>query len=167
VYTTDAIQLKEAPLVIEEPRIVQTEPLHFAGLHLRIPVAEIQKTMGAGLAEVSAALQARHTPPTGPWFTHHYVRPMEFFDFKICFPVAEPFPGEGRVEPGIWPAMPVARTVFHGNYSGLPAAWGELEAWMKQNGHTGGTEFWERYTVGPDSDPKPENWRTELNWPLA
>ena len=153
--------------MIETPRILETEPQHYAAVRRTVPLNEISKIMDPSVKLVLAALEAQNRPPTGPWFTHHLRRPMDFFDFEVCFPVDSPIEPAGEVYPGIWPAMALARTVFHGNYSGLPGAWGELERWMQSEGHPGGTEFWERYTVNPYSEPTPENWRTELNWPLA
>ena len=153
--------------MIDTPAIVQTEPLHYAALHVTCALNEMGKVMGPGIGEVVAALKAQDVHPAGPWFTHHFHKPTETFDFEICFPVAEPIEPHGRVTPGIWPATKVARTVYHGNYSGLPHAWPELDEWMKAENYAGGTEFWERYLVNPNENPDPDEWRTELNWPLA
>ncbi len=153
--------------MIETPTILRAEPLHYAAVRKQCPPADIGKIMGPSIGAVVAVLQAQERIPSGPWFTHHFRRPIDFFDLEICFPVETPIDPFGDVHPGIWHAMTVARTVYHGHYNGLPAAWGELEAWMKAEGKPGGGEFWERYTVSPNDDPNPENWRTELNWPLA
>lgn len=153
--------------MIETPSIVHTEPLHYAALRQTCPTDQISKVMGPGIAEVVAALQAQNVHPIGPWFTHHFHRPVETFDFEICFPVAEPIEPHGRITAGVWPAMTVARTVYAGNYSGLPHAWGEFEKWMTAENHSKGTQFWERYLVNPNDNPDPSSWQTELNWPLA
>ena len=151
--------------MIETPHIVTTEQQHYAALHLEIPLADIQKVMFPGINEVVAVLKSQGNPPVGPWFTHHFHRPTDCFDFEICFPVATPITPEGRVTAGTWPAMTVARTVYHGAYSGLPHAWPELEQWMKSEDHKGGTEMWERYLIDQAKDPA--DLRTELNWPLG
>ena len=153
--------------MIETPQITQTEPRHYAYLHLTIPREEIRKVMGPGVQEVYAALANQGVPSTGPWFTHHLKRPDAFFDFEICVPVAKPIKSAGRVEPGVWPSMRVAQTVYHGGYEGLPAAWGEFEAWIAANAHKGAQDLWERYVVNPDSSRNPAEYRTELNRPLV
>lgn len=153
--------------MIDTPSIVHTEPQHYAALHVTCAQNEMGKIMGPGIGEVVAALKAQNVHPNGAWFTHHFRRPTETFDFEICFPVDAPIEPHGRVTPGIWPAMAVARTVYYGNYSGLPHAWPELDSWMKAEGHSQGTDFWERYLVNPNDNPDPTAWRTELNWPLA
>lgn len=152
--------------MIEPPVILVTEPQSYAAIHTIIPVAQIQSAMGILVSEVAAALTAQGVPPTGPWFTHHFHKPVETFDFEVCFPVATPIQPSGRVQPKIWPALKLARTVYHGNYTGLPAAWGEFEQWVKAHSQHPGTEFWERYLVNPETSENPEDWRTELNWPL-
>jgi effector-binding domain-containing protein len=151
--------------MIDTPAIVQTEPLHYAALHLEIPVSEIQKVMFPGINEVLAVIKSQGRTQAGPWFTHHFHRPTDSFDFEICFPVDAAIRAEGRVEPGVMPAMTVARTVYHGSYAGLPHAWPELEQWMMTEGHKPGVEMWERYIV--DQAASPADLRTELNWPLA
>lgn len=152
--------------MLETPTIVHTEPLHYAALRRQVPPPEIGRIMGPSVAAVGVVLQAQNRKPAGAWFTHHFRRPIDYFDLEICFPVNDPIEPSGDVYPAVWPAMTVARAVFHGNYSGLPGAWGQLETWMKAEGHAGRGEFWERYTLNPNDDPNPQNWRTELNWPI-
>ena len=60
----------------------------------------------------------------------------------------------------------MARTVYHGDYDGLAAAWGEFGAWIVANGHKASSDFWESYLAGPESSADPATWRTELNRPL-
>jgi effector-binding domain-containing protein len=123
--------------------------------------------MGPGLGEVRAAIAAQGIAPAGPWFTHHLRMDPDTFDFEIGVPVTAPVTAAGRVKAGQLPATTVARTVFHGNYEGLGAAWGEFDAWIAAQGHTPGADLWECYVAGPESNPDPSAWRTELNRPLT
>ena len=61
----------------------------------------------------------------------------------------------------------MARTVYHGPYEGLGAAWGEFMDWIAANGHTPADDLWEVYSVGPETSPDPAGWRTEFNRPLV
>ena len=65
------------------------------------------------------------------------------------------------------PAATVARTIYHGPYEGLGAAWAEFEAWTTAEGHVPAPNIWERYLAGPESGPDSAAWRTELNHPLV
>jgi effector-binding domain-containing protein len=82
-------------------------------------------------------------------------------------PVSTPVAAAGRVRTGHLPATTVARAILHGNYAGLSAAWGELDAWIAAHGYAPGPELWERYVVGPESSSNPADWRTELNRPVT
>ncbi len=147
--------------------LIETEPLAYAALHQVVPVAEIGQAMGAGIAEVVAAIKSQGLTPGAPWFTHHYHKPLETFDFEICFPVEGEFVATGRVYPAVWPAMRVARTVHRGSYGGLVPAWMALERWIREQELTPGTEFWERYTVTSSTVQDEAELQTELNWPVS
>jgi effector-binding domain-containing protein len=85
------------------------------------------------------------------------------FDFEIGVPVATPVTAAGRVKPSELPVLRVARTVYHGGYEGLGDAWGEFGTWIEANGYTPAADLWESYVSGPEANPDPANWRTELN----
>jgi effector-binding domain-containing protein len=153
--------------MIDTPHITQTVAQLTASIHLTVPRAEMRKVMGPGLSEVRAAVAAQGVAVTGPWFTHHLKMDPGVFDFEICVPVAQPIDEAGRVKPGHWPVTTVARTVFHGAYEQLGAAWGEFDAWIAGKGYMARPDLWECYVAGPESGADPSGWRTELNRPLV
>jgi len=152
--------------MLDTPKITTTEALTTAVIHVTIPRPEIQKVMGPGLQELQAALDAQGIKATGPWFTHHLKMDPKVFDFEICLPVATPVTAAGRVKPGRVPPIKVARTVYHGGYEGLGAAWGELGEWIAAKGLTPAEDLFECYRAGPESGPDPAKWSTELTRPL-
>jgi len=152
--------------MIDTPHITKTAIQLAAAIRLTIPRAEIRKVMGPGLNEVRAAIEAQGIASVGPWFTHHLRIEPDIFDFEICVPVAVPLVASGRVKPSQLPATTVARTIYRGAYEGLPAAWGQFDAWITANGHARAPDLWECYVAGPESSPDPATWRTELNRPL-
>jgi effector-binding domain-containing protein len=154
-------------LMIDTPQITETPSQLTATIRLTIPREEIQKVMGPGIGELLAAVAAQGIVPAGPVFSHHFRMDPGIFDFEIGVPVNKPVSPAGRVKPGQLPATTVARTVYHGPYEGLGAAWGEFEAWIKGSGHKPAPDLWECYVAGPESSPDPAQWRTELNRPLA
>ena len=90
-----------------------------------------------------------------------------FFDFEIGVPVAAPVASAGRVTASSLPAARVARAVYAGPYEGLAGAWGELDAWIREQGLTGRPSLWEVYAVGPESGPDTSKWQTILHRPLV
>ena len=153
--------------MIDPPQIVQTTTQLTAFIHLTVTLEEMQKVFGPTIGELLSTLAAQGIAPVGPVFTHHLRGPTDTFDFELSVPVSAPVVATGRVQPGQWPAMRVARTVHHGPYEGLPDAWEEFTDWIKTNGHRTAPDLRESYLTNPDSDPNPANWRTELSRPLV
>ncbi|HEY0061396.1 MAG TPA: GyrI-like domain-containing protein [Telluria sp.] len=152
--------------MLESPHLTRTEAQQTAVIHLTIPRAEIRHVMGPGIQELMAAVAAQGIGPTGPWFSHHLAMHPDTFDFEIGVPVSGPVTPVGRVTAGSLPGGRVARTVLHGNYDGLGDGWGEFLGWIAGQGHETAPDLWEVYVKGPESDPDPAAWRTELNKPL-
>jgi effector-binding domain-containing protein len=152
--------------VLDTPKIIQTDTQHTAVIRLTIPRAEIQNVMGPGMQEVLATVAAQGLTSTGPLFSHHFKMDPDTFDFEIGVPVSIPVTPGGRVQPSQLPTVRVARTVYTGSFEGLGDAWGEFYAWIEANGLTPAPDLWECYLAGPESNPDPATWRTELNRPL-
>lgn len=153
--------------MIEIPEIVQSEAQPMAFVRLTVPREKIQEVMGPGRGELMAAVADQGVEPVGPWFTHHLRMDPEVFDFEICVPIDGQISPVGRVRLGELPGGKIARTVYHGPYEGLASAWAEFDKWITDNGLTAGEGLWEVYLVGPESDPDPALWRTQLNRPLV
>jgi effector-binding domain-containing protein len=153
--------------MIDPPRLVDTISQRAAVIRITIPCSEMSKVMGPAFGELMAAVTAQGIAVTGPWYSHHFRMDPDTFDFEIGVPVAAAIEPAGRVAPGELPGGRVVRTVFHGNYPGLGAAWGEFMAWIEAEGLVVRNDLWEQYVVGPEASPDPSAWRTELNRPLA
>ena len=153
--------------MLDKPVIVQTEAQRAAVIRITVPREEIRNVMAPGMAELRTALAAQGVTPTGPMFAHHLRMHPHVFDFELGLAVAAPIAPAGRVQPGELPAATVARTVYHGAYEGLEMAWDELSMWIELEGHTPASDLWECYVAGPESNPDPLTWRTELNHRLA
>ncbi len=153
--------------MIDEPQITRSASQLTAVIRLTIPREEIRNVMGPAINELLAAVAAQGVAVTGPVFSHHFRMDPDTFDFEVGVPVMEAVSPAGRVKPGQLPARTVGRTVYHGAYEGLGAAWGEFDAWIAANRHTPDPDLWECYVAGPESNPDPAHWRTELNQPLT
>ena len=152
--------------MLDKPMITQAEAQKAAVIHLTIPRNKIQEEMGPGYNELMSTLQSQGITPTGPWFSHHFRMDPNVFDFEIGVPVSADVKPSGRVKPGQLPAARVARATYRGGYEGLGPAWGEFDAWLKQEGHDTAGDLWEVYATGPEAGPDSSNYRTELNRPL-
>ncbi len=152
--------------MIEKPHVLKSEARKAAVIHVTVARELIRDVMGPGLDELLATLTDQYVPSAGPWYTHHFGVQPDKFDFEIGVPVNDIVFPTGRVRAGVFLGGKVARTVFHGDYSGLPGAWSELDDWIARRRLKPSQDFWEVYVVGPQVDPDPAHWRTELNRPL-
>jgi effector-binding domain-containing protein len=152
--------------MIETPHLTRAESQQAAVIHVTIPRSQIQEVMGPAIGEVIAAVKAQGIGPIGPVFAHYVAKPTDIFDFEVGVPVSAPAKPAGRVKPGTLPGGLVARTVLQGNYDRLAGGWGEFMNWIAAGGHAMAPDMWEVYVKGPESDPDPGTWRTELNQPL-
>ncbi len=152
--------------MIEKPQIVRTAAINTAVIHLVIPRSELRSEMGPAHKELMIALAEQGIALAGPWFTHHLRLVPNIFDFELGVPVTSPCKPLGRVKPSQLPAGTVARIVYQGNYDGIPSAWSQLNTWIKAQNRKHGPNLWENYIIGPEANPDPTTWRTELNRPL-
>ena len=65
------------------------------------------------------------------------------------------------------PGGPVATTVHAGPYESLSDAYAALETWMASNRRAAAGPPWESYITDPAEHPDPQDWRTEVSWPLG
>lgn len=152
--------------MIEPPAIVTLPARPIALIPLRIARDQMQSVFGPAIRELLSVVQAQGRGPAGPVFAHHRRIVAGEWDFEVGVVVTGPVTASARVAPGVWRAMRAARTVLHGGYEGLPGAWPELERWIAAEGLAEAEDFFEVYTVTPDSASSPADYRTELIRPL-
>lgn len=80
-------------------------------------------------------------------------------------PVADP-PSSGRVRPVQLPAVELAATVHLGPHDDIDVTYGRLAAWAVDHTLTVAGPVQETYLVGPQDDPDPSTWQTEIAWPV-
>jgi effector-binding domain-containing protein len=153
--------------VLATPTIVHTPARHIAVIRLTVPWNKIEFLMEPGLNELIATVSAQGIGPTGPWFNRHLRVQPNIVDVEIGVPVSSPVVPVGRVERREVPVMTMARALYHGSYEGLGTAWRDFNAWIRSKGHGTGPDFYECYVVGPDANPDPTAWRTELTRQLT
>ena len=153
--------------MLDAIQVVDLPARNTAVIRLKIPQADIAKAMGPAVDELFAALKAQGIPPAGPLFDHFFSMGAGTFDLEVGLPVEGPVTPVGRVGPGHLPAVRVAKTTYHGPYSGLRSAWREFGELARAQGYKAAAGIREYYVYGPESNPDPNTWRTELVQPLA
>lgn len=77
---------------------------------------------------------------------------------------------EGESEGGVFaetlPGGPVAATIHSGPYDQLQAAYAAIEEWVAANGFQTAGAPWEAYLNDPADHPNPQDWKTDVCWPV-
>ena len=145
----------------------EVEPSTVLCLERRGPLSELP----AAFADLWGALAAADLHPAGP-FTTTYLDAETPFDptdvrYKVC--VAIP-PGAAEFKPPAyterWPATRVAVYVHRGPYEDLRMAYEILVRWIRENGYCITGPPREVYLTGPHSTDKPEDYVTEIHFPI-
>lgn len=149
-------------IMLQIPKLIDVAQQTTAVIRMRFPSEECPQHFGPAVAELFAELKSQGIEPVGPLFDHHFRAPDTHFDFEIGVPTSESVAPNGRVIPSVRPAFRAAKAVLIGEYEQLQEAWPELMEWMAQQGHQPTSDLWQIFASGPDVDPDPATYRTEL-----
>lgn len=145
------------------PQTVVTERKHTT-------LAELGKTMRATLAAIAGSV---HPPAAarGVPFAIYYNEPFRPDDVDVEMGV--PLASDATVDESdlvhrrALPGGAVAYAVHDGPYESIGAAYRELYAWIRSHGHEPVGPPREVYLVGPGQGTRPEQYRTEIDVPIA
>jgi len=123
-------------------------------------------------------LQRQGVAPAGPPFFRSLVIDLaRELEIEVGVPVAAPVREDDRVSAGAFPAGRYATALHTGPYDQLIDATAALLAWAEENGiawqmqETEKGDAWagraEFYLNGPEAEPDPEKWQTELAFLVA
>jgi effector-binding domain-containing protein len=65
------------------------------------------------------------------------------------------------------PGCPVATVTHSGRYEKLSEAHAAIQQWIEAQGLLAAGPPWETYTTDPADYPDPQDWKTDVFWPLA
>ena len=103
----------------------------------------------------------------GPPFGLYPELPGERVVVEAGFPVSAPVDPDGEAHPLLLPGGRAAAMVHEGPYDVLAQAYERLERWMQDEGLRPASGPWESYLTGPEAEPDPAGWRTQIHWPVA
>ena len=144
---------------------------------LKAAAARDQRTIGAGdilawwqgaLGELHAILGAQGLQPTGPTGG---VYASEIFqhgrgDATVFIPTDAPARAVGRVERLVVPPAELAIMLHHGSLANDDLTYGELAAHVMRHEISVEGPLREYYLVGFLDTADPDEWKTEIGWPI-
>lgn len=152
------------PMLSTALRTLQPQPALV--IRSRIPRGEIAATIGRSLGRIVPYAMSAGGALAGQPFARYPEFGPEMTTIEVGMPLAAPVPGSGEIEAFTLPAGLVAMAVHGGAYDRIPETFAALERWIASQGRAPAGAPWELYVTDPAQHPDPEDWRTEIYWPV-
>ena len=141
-------------------------PQRYLGKRFSAAVGEIGSSVKHGYGELFSKLGAARVAPVGPPFLIASPSQQGAMDIELGVPCAAP-PGGGDLYAGTLPGGRAAVTTHRGPYDAIGPTYEALSNWIFANGHTPAAAPREVYLNGPDDVQSPDQYLTELVWPIG
>lgn len=136
----------------------------------RIEHADVAAQLAEMLPDVFSYVMAAGLPMTGPPLVRHAEASPAFLTLDAAIPMAAPAEAPAdrpHIQAGTLPAGDAAVTIHTGPYDTLSEAHIALDKWCAANQRSLGGAPWEVYLTDPGEVPDPNDWQTQVVWPLA
>jgi effector-binding domain-containing protein len=167
-------------VITTEPKIEQRPALRYVAIRSQTTMSEMPTIIPQYIDEVAGWLGEQGIEPDGaPIIRNHacsVASDSAIVDLAVGFPVKNPVTGTERIIADSLPAGRYASLVYTGVENGI-AGNAELIEWANQQGmqwDSWDNEIGEAFAGrvehlldGPDDDPNPSNWKTEVAIKLA
>jgi len=127
---------------------------------------EIGPTLGRLYGQIGAYLKTEDQKMAGPPLCRYIAMREDAWDLEGGIPVAAPLPGSEEVQCGTLGGCKVVFALHAGPYDRLSQTYDAMRAWMESNGLEAAGAPWDSYITDPGELPDPEDWRTEIFWPV-
>jgi effector-binding domain-containing protein len=155
-----------------EPKLEDRAEQPYMGIRTQVRSEEFKDVIPQLLDEVFTWLGKKGVAPAGaPIMRFHVINMAEKMDVALGVPVAGALPGDGRVSADVLPAGRYASLVYTGVMNGIAGNaalldWGAQQGlvwdrWDDANGDAFRSRY-ETFLSGPEDDPDPANWDTEV-----
>jgi effector-binding domain-containing protein len=168
---------KRRTIVITEPKIVKRLEQPYVAIRATMPMSDVDIAAPRLFDEIRTWVSEKGLRLAGAPILKHNVIDMErALELEFGVPTAAHVPGDGRVISGRLPAGRYATILYRGPYGGTDDAlyranaaligWG-MERGVKWDSEQtpAGERFacrLEIYHIGPQSEPDPAKWETEV-----
>jgi effector-binding domain-containing protein len=143
----------------------QKPPQPTLAIRARSAVQNLPELMGRSFGAVAQYLGELGESPAGMPFAAYYNLDMNDLDLEIGFPVGQPLPGRGEVQPGEIPGGWQASLLFTGPYDAMEPAYKALTEFIQNSGHQPTGVAYEFYLNDP-TGLSPEEAQTLIMFPL-
>lgn len=133
----------------------------------RVKQSEIAQAIGEALHRVFACAHTNGISVAGPPFARYPEMGPGLMTLDIGVPVtAPPHVSDAEIRADTLPGGLTAVTTHTGPYDKLAEAVTALGKWIAAQGLTPAGGPWESYITDPGQHPDPQDWKTEVFWPV-
>jgi AraC family transcriptional regulator len=134
----------------------------------RVKRSEIAATIGEALPHIFIYAQQNGIALAGLPLTRYLEISHGMVTMEPGMRVTGPVPsGQGDIIADTLLGGPAVTTVHTGPYDKLSDAYAAIEQWMGTEGLVAAGAPWESYLNDPTDYPDPNDWKTEVFWPVA
>jgi AraC family transcriptional regulator len=153
------------PVLSIDHKVIAAQPILF--VRSRVARADIAATIATSLSKIIPFAMGKGIALSGQPFSRYPEIGPGLLTIEVGMPVSKPSSGNGEIIADSLPAGPVAMAVHAGPYDQLVDTYAALERWIADSGHKIAGAPWECYVTDPADFPDPQDWRTEVYWPLT
>ena len=163
--------------MIAEPKLEDRKEQRYMGIRMQVPMRKLKDIIPQSIDEMFSWLGKQGVELAGPPFIRYHVINMAGkMDVEVGVPVKGALSGDERISAGVLPAGRYASLIYSGVKNGIEGNKALLDwateqgivwdRWDDKNGDAFGSRV-EFFLTGPDEDPDPANWETEVAIRLA
>lgn len=163
--------------MIAEPKLGDRTEQPYMGIRTQVPMRKLKDIIPQSIDEMFSWLGRQGVEPAGrPFIRYHVINMAGKMDVEVGVPVKGALSGDERISAGVLPAGRYASLIYSGVKNGIEGNKALLDwateqgivwdRWDDKNGDAFGSRV-EFFLTGPDEDPDPANWETEVAIRLA
>ena len=151
--------------VVADIELVRLEPQQVVTFRRTVPQAGLGRWFAEIYPLLFTEIIGQGAQPAGAPFARYYNNDRTAFDTEAGIPFTGKITAPAGAKVTTLPGGNAAKTVHVGSYETLSQEYMRLDAWLRENGHSGGEGPWEVYVDDPDTTPH-EQVKTEVYWPV-
>lgn len=150
-----------------EKRELKVQPVLL--IRRRIAASEIAATLGPAYGRIFQYALENGMAIAGQPIARYVEWGPGMLTLEAALPVAAPGKGsaDGEIVADTLPGGPAAVTTHAGPYDKLTEAHAALQVWIEGQGMKPKSAPWEVYVTDPADYPNPQDWKTDVVWPLS
>lgn len=161
--TVCEVQKEEKTFQIEISRLSE---FYYVSLKEKVAPAIISEKMGEMYARITNFIQTRGLETTGMPYSVYDEMGENGIDLECGIPVNKAIESELNFNTGKMESKKCAVLYYFGDYSQLEKGHTEIQQWINRHKYKLAGSPMEIYVTDPGTEPNPDNWQTNIYYPI-